>query len=37
MELALFGKHSTEINHSIWILPGITENSSQMESAHSIV
>ena len=24
------------INRSIWILPGITENSSQMECAHSV-
>ena len=27
----LFRKHSTVMNRSIWILPGIAENSSQIE------
>ena len=31
--LPFFRKHSTEMNRSIWILSGITENSIQMVSA----
>lgn len=33
--LPFFRKQSTGMNRVIWILPGITEKSSQMESAQS--